>query len=266
MKFLRLPLYVLLLWLSGTALSQSELPKADAKKPATQSEIVLIGEMHGTQETPRLFGNLVTVAAGEKGKRVAAGLELPIAVQSLIDESVKKNTDIDSFRQQLFAHPAWQKLQGYQDGRGSQAMLDLICDLLRLAQSQQISFFFFDTEVAERNETMAKAIAQRARDQHYDVAYILVGNIHANRASHHPGRPKIVPMGHFLEDEGFTVHSYVVRYGEGETWACMPECGVHHLEASPAGTAPPGFDGILFVGPVHASPIAHGPAPAKGGQ
>lgn len=232
--------------------------RESAEKPAPQAgqtapEIVLIGEMHGTEETPRLFGNLVTVAAGEKSKRISAGLELPISMQRLIDEAVKKNLDTGSFRAQLLADPAWQKID---DGRTSQAMLALICDLLRLAQSQQISFFFFDTQVAERNETMAKLIGQRAREQHYDVTFILAGNIHANRAPHHPGRPKIVPMGYFLEEQGFTVHSYVVRNGEGETWACMPECGVHHLEASPTGTPPPGFDGTLFIGPVHASPVA----------
>ncbi len=268
MKFLRLPLWALALWLSSMALSQSRADKPDPHKPATHADqsapqIVLIGEMHGTQETPRLFGNLVTVVAGEKDKRTAAGLELPISMQRLIDEAVKKKLEIDSFRAQLLADPAWQKIE---DGRSSQAMLDLICDLLQLAQSQKISFFFFDTQINDRNETMAKVIGQRAREQHYDLTFILTGNIHANKAPRHPGRPQIVPMGHFLEEQGFAVHAYDVRYSEGETWACMPQCGVHHLEAYPPGPRHAGFDGTLFVGPVHASPIAHDSPAIKGAQ
>lgn len=266
MKFLRLPLCLLVLWLSSMAFSQS-VEKPDAHKSATQAgtakEIILIGEMHGTVETPRLFGNLVTVAAGEKNRRVAVGLELPTLLQGLIDEAVKNNTSADSFRGQLLANPAWQKIN---DGRSSEAMLDLICDAIKLAESQKISFFFFDTQINDRNETMAQLIGQRVREQRYDVTFILTGNIHANKAPLHPRKKKTVPMGYFLQEQGFAVHSYDVRYSEGETWACMPECGVHHLEAYPAEKDEEGFDGLLFVGPIHASPVAHDSSPVKGVQ
>jgi len=271
MKFLRLPLWVLLLWLSSMAFSQSEVHKPDARKPATGAdqtakEIILIGEFHGTEETPRLFRNLVTVAAREKNKRIGVGLELPIILQRLIDEAVKNNTKMDSFREQLLANPVWQKIN---DGRSSQAMLDLICDTLKLAELQKVSFFFFDTQINERNETMAQLIGQRVREQRNDVTFILTGNIHANKAPRHPGRPQIVPMGHWLEEQGFAVHAYDVRYSEGEAWACTPECGVHHLNrriADSGALHQEGFDGILFVGPIHASPPAQDSLPLKGSQ
>jgi len=244
--------------------------KPDAQKPATRAdqtakEIILIGEVHGTKETPRLFSNLVTVAAGEKNKRIGVGLELPILLQRLIDEAVKNNTRIDSFREQLLANPAWQKIN---DGRSSEAMLDLICDMLKHAESQKVSFFFFDTQINDRNETMAQLIGQRVREQGYDVTFILTGNIHANKAPRHPGKTQIVPMGHWLEEQGFAVHSYDVRYSDGEAWVCIPECGVHPLKGSsmPADSGvihQEGFDGILFVGPIHASPPAHDSKPAN---
>ena len=108
------------------------------------------------------------------------------------------------------------------------------------------------------------------REQRYDVTFILTGNIHANRAPRHPMRKEIVPMGHWLEEQGFALHSYDVRYSDGETWACMPKCGVHHLEgwslADSAAKVPQGFVGILFVGPVHASLPAHDSLPSKGTQ
>jgi len=276
MKFLRLPLWVLVLWLSGLGFSQSEPNKSHTPtlSPRTEQpakEIILIGEVHGTQETPRLFSNLVTVAAREKNRRIGVGLELPISLQRLIDEAVKKNAKIDSFREQLFADPAWQKVQNFNDGRTSQAMLDLICDTLKLAESQQVSLFFFDTEIMDRDETMAKFIGQRVREQGYDVTFILTGNIHANRAPRHPRKPQIVPMGHRLEEQGFTVHSYDVGYSEGDAWVCTPECGVHHLQgwstiADSGVKDQQGYDGVLFVGSIHASPPAHDSLPLKGSQ
>lgn len=272
MKFLPLPLYVLALF-SSMAVSQSQAHKTDAPNPAkgadqNAKEIILIGELHGTQETPRLFGNLVTVAAAENNKRIGAGLELPIVLQRLIDEAVKNNTAIDSFREQLLADPAWQKIN---DGRSSQAMLDLVCDALELAQSQKLSLFFFDTENIERDESMAQFIGQRVREQRYDVTFILAGNIHANKASRHPMKKKIVPMAHWLEQQGFAVHSYDVGYSEGEAWACTPECGVHHLgswrmRADSGAIDHEGYDGVLFVGSIHASPPARASLPLKGAQ
>jgi hypothetical protein len=264
MNFLKLPLCALALWLSSMAFSQSDMHKLDTQKSATRAnqsakEIILIGEFHGTEETPRLFGNLVTVAAGEKNRRIGVGLELPVLLQPLIKEAVKSNTSIDSFRKQLLANPVWQKIN---DGRSSEAMLDLICHLLQLAESRQVSFFFFDTQINDRNETMAQLIGQRAREQGYDVTYILTGNLHAKKVTRYRGKTKIVYMGHWLEEQGFTVHSYDVRFSDGEAWACTPECGLHHVKGwsmtEDAGAIQrAGFDGILFVGHIHASPPAH---------
>jgi hypothetical protein len=251
------------------AFSQSETKKPAPRADQTAREIILIGELHGTQETPRLFSNLVTLAARDENKRIGVGLELPILLQRLIDEAVKKSTTIDSFREQLLAHPAWQKIN---DGRSSEAMRDLICDTLRLAERQKVSLFFFDTETADREEDMAQLIGRRAREQGYDVAFILTGNIHANKAAQHPMNKKIVPMGHRLEEQGFTVHSYDVGYSEGETWMCSrTECGVHHLKgwrtaADPDAIHGEGYDAVLFVGPIHASPPAHGSVPVKEAQ
>jgi hypothetical protein len=216
-----------------------------------------------------LFNNLVTVAARENNKRVGVGLELPTVLQRLIDEAVRNNSNVDSFREQLLAQPPWQKMD--EDGRKSEAMLDLICDMLKLTESQKVSFFFFDTQVDDRNETMAQLIGQRVREKRYDVTFVLTVNIHANKAPRHPLMTKIVPMGHWLEQQGFGVHSYDVGYSEGESWVCIPECGVHHLKGwnmkADSGTRDQqGYDGVLFVGPIHSSPPAHDSLPSKGAQ
>ena len=255
------------------AFAQSQAHKPDTQKASTRAdqttrEIILIGEFHGTVETPRLFSNLVTVAAGEKNRRIGVGMELPTLLQPLIDEAVKNNTSIDSFRRQLLANPTWQKIN---DGRSSEAMLDLICHLVKLAESRKVSFFFFDTQISERNETMARWIGQRVREQGYDVTYILVGNLHAKKILRYRGKTKIVYMGHWLEEQGFTVHSYDARFSAGDAWACTPECGLHHLTGwdmtvDSDAIHRAGFDGVLFVGHIHASPPARGSLPAKEAQ
>jgi len=79
MRLLRPAIYVLVLCLSSMACAQSLVQQANDKQPATRSdqrveEIILIGEIHGTKETPRLFSNLVTVAAGEKNKTNRSGV------------------------------------------------------------------------------------------------------------------------------------------------------------------------------------------------
>jgi hypothetical protein len=118
---------------------------------------------------------------------------------------------------------------------------------------------------------MAQLIGQRVREERYDVTFILTGNIHANKAPRHPRMTKTVPMGYRLEEQGFTVHAYDVRYSDGEAWACIPECGVHHLKGWSMTTDSDaihreGYDGFLFVGPIHASPPAHDSLPVKGAQ
>src|SRR5262249_33625410 len=131
--------------------------------------------------------------------------------------------------------------------------------------------FFFDTQNIERDESMAQFIGQRVREQGYDVTFILTGNIHANKAPRHPRNKKIVPMGYRLEEQGFALHSYDVRHSEGEAWVCTPEGGVYHLKArsmiaDSGAIDQQGYDGVLFVGPIHASPPAHNSLPLKGAQ
>ena len=83
MKFLRLPLCILVLWPSSMAFSQSEVHEPDAQKHATRAdqpakEIILIGEVHGTTETPRLFSNVAAnssaVIAASKNQCVTPGV------------------------------------------------------------------------------------------------------------------------------------------------------------------------------------------------
>ncbi len=243
------------------ALASLTLVASPANASRRPPIVILIGEMHGTNEIPRIFGNLAKVTAAAANKPIGVGFELSIALQPVIDNVARQHASHDECRSHLTAAPEWQKFEEYKDGRTSEAMLDVICELASQADSSRVSVFFFDTEIAERNETMAQAIATRIRKMNYGVTLVLTGNIHANRAPAMPGRPSIRPMGWFLAKRGFEVRSFDTRYNDGDTWACIGPCGVHHLagNAMRQGKAVPpaeGYDGTVFVGAITASPPA----------
>ena len=208
-----------------------------------------------------MFGNLAKVTAAAARKPIGVGFELSVALQPVIDDVELQHAASAECRQRLTAAPAWQKFKEYKDGRTSEAMLDVICKLASQADSSRLSLFFFDTETAERNQTMAQAIATRIRKMNYGVTLILTGNIHANRAPAMPGRPSIRPMGWFLAKQGFEVRSFDTRYNDGTTWACTDFCGVHHFSGNAIRGGKPvspgeGYDDTLFLGPITASPPA----------
>jgi hypothetical protein len=225
-----------------------------------QQTILLVGEVHGTVEIPRLFSTLVKVAAAGRSKSIGVGLELPFTLQAIMDDAVHGHFSRDVLRERFTTAPEWQKIN---DGRTSEAMLDLICDIATTAAPSQVSLFFFDTQVSDRNQTMAEHIATRLRERGYDLTLILTGNVHANRARHYPGLPSIRPMGWDLAQKGFVVRSFDTRYSGGNAWACIEKtCGVHQLKAykmKDERPTPPdeGFDDILFVGAINASLPVH---------
>lgn len=80
---------------------------------AQESDVLFIGEIHGTQEIPRCVATLLPSLAGLGYQ--ALGLEIPRFVQSGLQRYLRKtNAAVPSF----FAKP-------WQDGRGSQELLSL---------------------------------------------------------------------------------------------------------------------------------------------
>lgn len=211
--------------------------------------LILVGEIHGTKEMPRLFGNLAKVTTAATNKPVAVGFELPIALQPLIDDAIRHHAAADVIREQIVGRPSWQAIH---DGRSSEAMLDLICEMVDLAQKSRLSMFFFDTQESPRDDALGRRISTQVREGHYEVTLILIGNVHANTAPQHPKIPAIHPTGWRLTQEGFKVRSFEVGHSGGEAWLCTPECGVHQLKPY-ATSQEAGYDGLFNVGPISAS-------------
>jgi hypothetical protein len=236
--------------------------------------IVMLGEMHGSREIPGFTGNLACRAA-VAGHAVIVGLEIPRVEQAAIDRFLASNGSLGE-REALVRGAHWRRPG--QDGRSSQAMVDLIERVRALRQDGLAAeVLAFDNEKYgawnERDAGMARTILERAAAAPASFVVTLTGNLH-NRVE--PGLPwdaSLVPMGVHVKAGHARTLSLDVRYEGGATWICEPDgsCGAKPLprkdfpyegraiDTSEAARKP-GIDGVFFVGTLSASPPAVAPA------
>jgi erythromycin esterase-like protein len=230
------------------------------------AELLLVGEMHGTEESPAFLARLLC----ERGAApTVLGLEMPASEQPALDAFLASDGGALAIRA-LVAGAHWQMAD--QDGRSSLAMLALVETARRARQQgRALDVVAFDIEPpggADRDARMAKNLLA-ARAAHPGAALIvLTGNIHASTVKGTPWDPDLVPMGAHLRSADAPVRSVDVRYAGGTAWVCMMDggCGAAELTGRDRGPAPfveaitdrPGFDAIYYVGALTASPPAIG--------
>jgi hypothetical protein len=238
---------------------------------------VFIGELHGSNETPAAFRDLVCNAIAQ-GKHVTVALERPTSEQAALD-NILTAKDISTARESLFQLPGWKEVL---DGRGSEAMLRLLLSLRELRNLHpDLKVVAFDAPSSgspaggSRDEAMGHALLSLNPTKPNDLVLILTGNIHAMQASKrgYDLAAMYLPPKEILSLE-------VTDWG-GETWSddtqggCGPwKGGVGDKDAKKPygifldpGLAPFGkVDGVLSLGvPLTASAPAAGipsPAPA----
>lgn len=132
------------------------------------TDVLMIGEVHGTAEAPAAFGDLVELAA--RRQRLAVCLELSQA-------------DIEAAgcgRPRPAAGSKW--LNPRQDGRTSQGMRALVCRLAALQGKARISLFGFapSSRPAPGRHPLADPILARPRGT---PMLLFVGNFHARRTA-----------------------------------------------------------------------------------
>ena len=138
--------------------------------------IILLGEIHGTQEAPAAVLDM-TCHALEKNLNVTIGLELPRSDQSTIDNFLHSNGS-DADKQAILDLAFW--AQEYQDGRASAAMLALIDSVCVLkAQQEMIDVVLIDDFSADdRDFSMAKKVIAEAETNPENFIAVLTGNFH----------------------------------------------------------------------------------------
>lgn len=140
-----------------------------------QNDVVLVGELHGTHESPTAFGRMVCASLGG-GSPIIVGLELPERAIDAVRESLRSTDaggDLSQATYWPYAH----------DGRTSNAMFDLVVFLLELEAADHVQLLGVDVRRTGQEpfgELVASQISE-ALSQHPDGkarAILLAGRGH----------------------------------------------------------------------------------------
>ncbi len=232
------------------------LPGARALWDRPAVRFILVGEMHGTAETPAIFRDLVCSAAS--GKRpVVVGLERSTREQKAIDAFMAA-ANHEAATAALLAERGWHRF----DGRSSRAMLSLLENLRALKLAGRISAVVaFDDwrdgdSQAQGEQRLASALMAAAGHDPDALVMVLVGNLHASKKPI-PGFGSCAFMAMLLPASQ-TVSLFITDKG-GEAWTGQEDgCRPHKQRSTGGGqrgvtlsesAAPlPGFDGVLSTG------------------
>lgn len=261
-----------MLGVAGTGIARSHPSAVDLLDKATDGHrIVLMGEMHGTRETPALVGALIERRVAQ-GRHEVLALEMDRAEQPRIDRYLASD-GASAARQALLAGEHW--VDVHHDGRDSVAMLELIERMRRLrAVGHVVPVVAFDRQGPhERNRDMADELRETAARFPRAQLLVLSGNVHAMTRrppwtmTDEDGKPIEAPMsaGRYLGD----LHPLSIDIGArtGAFWACMAgRCRQQAVRAS-NGPAPEidahvpsdsGWDATLLLPMFTPSPPAVG--------
>ena len=169
---------------AGAIASCSPVPGADQIWSKPSVHWVFIGELHGSNETPAAFRDLVCDAIAQ-GKHVTVALERPTSEQAALD-NILTAKDLSAAQKSLLQLPRWKEGM---DGLASEAMLRLVVSLRELRRFQpDLRVVAFDapytgTAPGARDESLGHALLSLRPAKTNDLVLILTGNLHAMQAS-----------------------------------------------------------------------------------
>jgi hypothetical protein len=241
--------------------------------PLVGAPLVVLGEVHGTEEVPAFVARYVCATAAG-GKPVRLALEMPAEEQARLDAFMGGAGTADE-QAALLAGRFWQR--PFQDGRSSAAMLRML-DALRgmRAAGMPVEVLAYDSGGAGREAGMAQQL-RAAIARHSGSAFVvLTGGLHATRTRGNRFNPNFESMTYLLAD--LKPLSLTVVTGGGSAWVCTGAAGCGPKswtinQGTPLATgsvaldAPsPQFDGSFHVGATTASPPAVAGKAGEGGS
>jgi hypothetical protein len=188
-----------------------------------RGNILLFGELHGTQEVPAFIADVVCIAA-KKRAPVILGLEIPSEEQAAIDRFLDSGGGPAAearLTEGAFWHP---KLQ---DGRPSVAMLHLIEQVRALrASGYKVRIVAYDskpgTPSQERDRVMAQNLTAVAGREPGNLLVVLSGNVHNRLTRGVSWSNEYEPMGYLLTKSisSSRIVSLNMSHAGGEAWGC----------------------------------------------
>jgi hypothetical protein len=209
--------------LNAIRIAREQLPPVLLSR-LSKTKLLMIGEMHGTNESPKLIERFVRLFT-KAGKTVLVGLEIPSGEQALIDQFLSTG-DSSLLKRSPFFNAK------FQDGRESIAIANLLI-ALRGIEGVRIVCFDISDNRKERDLGMASNFVNARERLKPDVAITLSGNCHSKLSNNQVCTPGEDPMGmDILKLSGDlspeSVTSLNVRYESGASWSAMADfIGVH---------------------------------------
>jgi len=238
--------------LDEPALAPADPLAAAADLLATQAgahRLLLVGETHGTRETPEFVARLATNYA-QQGPVVVV-LELSNELDASLQAYLASDGGLAA-RKAFVADPEWHVEEEHNDGRRNLEAVNLIEQLRQLRRAgKAVSVVLMDGPASAAPDSQArdKAMAGRVRTAFAALPadgrmLVLAGNVHAMKAKAMFAPPELQdPMGSYLRDlEPYSAH---VRATEGAYWACMQACERQVVEKHPEISGPesdPAYD------------------------
>ena len=188
--------------------------------------VVLVGELHGTQESPAFVG-AVACHALAASRTVTIALEWPVQDAERVDAFLD-STGSDVDRDALLG--GWIGAPGDQDGRRSVAMVALVETVRAMrARGHDIDVALLDdnAEVGERDQWMGEHLVAAADANPDGIVISLTGNVHSMVSPVGEVNPGFQPMGQIattLLGERRVI-AIDVAFAGGTAWACTATCG-----------------------------------------
>jgi len=199
--------------------SKNSLPRG-IQEYLQQKKLILVGEIHGTQEVPKFFGNIAASLVNDKDKTLVI-LEINQDSQKSIDNFFQTGDESILKRDPFFS-------RRYQDGRSSESMMKL---LKRLSKISNVTVLCMDPMTGvqtmtgqERDTGMATFINSKMNK--YGRTLVLSGNIHSSIVIGTPWDKTFRPMGYELKNmvtnlKDDQILNILVRHEKVDSWNCQ---------------------------------------------
>lgn len=194
---------------------------------------LLIGEMHGTEESPQ-FVRDVACSALRADHKVTLALEIPSQEGPRLQEFLRDG------QTEFVDGPFW--TSSFQDGRRSIAIRRLI-ETVRIWREQDYPVRLLtidepDAHGEQRESAMAHNLAADIEKHKKDVYVVLTGNIHSRLLRGTPWNSDYAPMGftlaNLVEADTSLVSLDPYYYEGGKAYVCTEDdCGEINLTKQP---------------------------------
>ncbi len=243
-----------------------------------QRTVLLLGEMHGTMESPRFVADLLCNVVAS-GRSAALALQLPEMESGVVSKYLDSEGSKED-RTELLAGA--RELSLYEDGRFSEAIVGLVESIRDLrAQGGEIELRLFvpsDVDSLTRQNLstvewpMAVKVWEAIEELEADLFIVLAGLTHSRVIRGSELNPDYEPMGFILTEWNpkWRLLSLALSHSGGTAWMCttrnvvdcrpVPVTGGGrgdpnsiYIYGEPAET---GHNGLYFVGDISHSPPA----------